>query len=179
MEKEPRLSRRGLDCETLPTLKTPGPDNIPTTTSAHTAKETVHLLILAVMRLERALQRIHPLPYYPRKAHAELYRRNGRPSSQAPFGSPSKPATCGCPWPIPSWDNYRAHSRQPCGHSFLWRFRASFARLSSNMAVHKSTHSLYAHSFCLGRTAHMFSTSWTKLFRVSRSFSPSSGGICG
>jgi len=61
MEKEPRRKRRGLDSETLSTLESTGPEYLTTTASAHTAKEAVNLLILAVVRLERALQRVHPL----------------------------------------------------------------------------------------------------------------------
>ena len=60
MEKEPRQSRRGLDCQTLPTLESPSLDHLLPTASAHTAEEAVNLLVLAVMRLERALHAYTP-----------------------------------------------------------------------------------------------------------------------
>lgn len=82
MEKEPRQKRRGLDSETLSTLKTTGLEDLPTTTSAHTAKEAVNLLILAVMRLERALQRVHPLTIRQGKHTRDYTPGNSNPSRQ-------------------------------------------------------------------------------------------------
>jgi hypothetical protein len=72
MEKEPRLKRRGLDSETLTALQTAGPENLTTTTSAHAAEEAMNLLILAVVRLERALQRVHP-PTFRQGKHTRNY----------------------------------------------------------------------------------------------------------
>jgi len=62
MEKEPRRKRRGLglDREAISSLKSASPDDLTSTTSAHAGQEAVNLLILAIMRLERALQPVHP-----------------------------------------------------------------------------------------------------------------------
>lgn len=73
MEKEPRQSSRGLDSETLSTLEPAGLDNSPAAPGFHPAQKTMNLFILPIMRLERALQCVHP-QYYPAKTHAVLYR---------------------------------------------------------------------------------------------------------
>ncbi len=61
MEKEPRRIRRGLDSKALSALETTSLDNLTAIPSAHAAEKAVHLLILTVMRLECALQPVHPL----------------------------------------------------------------------------------------------------------------------
>lgn len=55
MEKEPRRERRGLDRQTLAALKPASLQNLTPTAGAHAAHKAVHLLILAVVRLKRAL----------------------------------------------------------------------------------------------------------------------------
>jgi hypothetical protein len=55
MEKEPRRSRRGLDSQTLTALQSTSLEYLTPATGAHAAEEAVHLLVLAVMRLKRAL----------------------------------------------------------------------------------------------------------------------------
>jgi hypothetical protein len=151
MEKEPRQKRRGLDCETLTTLKAPGPENLTTTTSAHAAQKAVNLLILAVVRLESTLQRVHPLTIR-RGKHTRDYTPGptGRQASlllRWIHAHCLEPRDISFPQPEDQW-----------GHFCLSTFRASFARLSSNIPVHIPTHNL--------------SPRLAKLFVVTHSFSP-------
>jgi hypothetical protein len=72
--------RRGLDSKTLSALQTPSLDHLTATAGAHAAQESVNLLILTVMRLERALQPEHPLTA--NKDTRGLYRtRHGKSSN--------------------------------------------------------------------------------------------------
>lgn len=60
-KKEPRQDCRGLNSKTLSPLESTSLQNLPSVASAHPAQKSVYPLVLAVMRLKRALQRLHPL----------------------------------------------------------------------------------------------------------------------
>jgi hypothetical protein len=150
MEKEPRLKRRGLDSETLTALQTAGPENLTTTTSAHAAEEAMNLLILAVVRLERALQRVHP-PTFRQGKHTRNYTgvSRGRQAYDARAPGIARRSLL--------LDNFHPHSPGLWGYRVLSTFRATFARLSSNNAVHISTDRLSSMTARLGIPTHRFS----------------------
>lgn len=171
MEKEPRQKRRGLDCETLTTLKAPGPENLTTTTSAHAAQKAVNLLILAVVRLESTLQRVHPLTIR-RGKHTRDYTPGsaGRQASlllRRVWVRPLEPRDISSPQCQDHW-----------GHPLLFTFRASFARLSSNIPVHILTHRLSSNSANLFAITHSFSPHRQEVIQTAPYLFPRLGSHC-
>jgi hypothetical protein len=171
MEKEPRRKRRGLDCETLATLKAPGPENLTTTTSAHAAQKAVNLLILAVVRLESTLQRVHPLTI-----HRGKHTRDYTP------GSTGRQASLLLHWVcarrLELWDISSPQNQSQWGHLYLFRFRASFARLSSNIAVHIPTHRLSSARRKLCVITHSFSPRRQEVIQTAPYLFPRFGSVC-
>lgn len=174
MEKEPRRDRRGLDSETLSTLESTGPEYLTTTASAHTAKEAVNLLILAVVRLERALQRVHPLTIRQGK-HTRDYNPAERWTS-----SQSAPPLDGFAG-RPDKDNFFPQASQHWGQHSLSMFRATFARVPRGfLLLYLSTYSQTAcpHSPQLpAKTLTVFPPTSRSLSRFQRTFSPNTGTI--
>jgi hypothetical protein len=171
MEKEPRHRAAALDCETLPTLESPGLEHLTTTTSAHAAEKAVNLLILAVVRLERALQQVHPLTI-----------RRGKHTRDYTGGNPGRQASLRLRWTesrvSPGMDKFFPHLRPIWGHRGLYRFRATFARLSSNKGVHIAMHSLSPNPVPLGIPTHSFSPRLQEVIQNAPYLFPKSAALC-
>jgi hypothetical protein len=172
MEKEPRQYRRGLDSETLTTLQATSLQYLTTTTSAHTAQEAMNLLILAVVRLERALQRVHP-PTIRQGKHTRNYT-GGNPGRQAsafltcPNRALSQPMDDFVPSPG------RIGDSPGC--------LASARRSRGFHLIRLSTYPLTAHPqlrFIWGHSYTVFPRHSRRLSRARRTFSPAKSRIVG
>lgn len=172
VEEEPRRISRGLDCQTLPTLSTTSLENLTTASGAHAAQKAVNLLILPVVRLKRTLQRVHPL------IRQGKHTRDYNPGATGRQGRRLLPWSLLCSlaagitfstWLVRLGDS---HPRPvPRG------FRAGFARLSSNMGVHKRINMPSPISTAVRTNTHRISPTGRMLSRLRRTFSPNPGTI--
>lgn len=139
----------------------------------------MNLLILAVMRLKRALQRVHPPTIRPGKTHAELYRTIACPSSQPIAPAARLRLGLFLYFLGQGRDNHCPHTIWQRGYLRLSKLRATFARLSSNMAIHKSTHRIQPVYPILWIHIHSFSPRWQDVIQKSTHLFPKSRGTLG